>query len=100
MITLSVANAYPNKIAANTLWPRTVIATSALQILPGGEQLLAGSRRPAIVADAAYEILKKSPDSCSGHSFIDEEVLAAAGITDLSAYAYSPGHDLIPDLFM
>ena len=100
MITLSVSNAYPNKIAANTLWPKTVIATSALQILPGGEQLLAGSRRPAIVADAAYEILKKSPDSCSGHSFIDEEVLAAAGITDLSAYAYSPGHTLIPDLFM
>jgi len=100
MITLSAGRSYPGKIAANTLWPKTIIATAALQVLPGGEQLLTGSRQPSIVADAAYEILKKNPDTCSGNSFIDEEVLAATGITDFSGYAYSPGHTLIPDLFM
>lgn len=100
MITLSVSRQYQGKIAANTLWPKTIIATAALKILPGGEQLIPGSRHPEMVADAAFEILRKEPSSCTGHSFIDEEVLAAAGITDFTRYAVSPDQPLIPDLFM
>lgn len=100
MITLSAAKAHAGKLAANTLWPRTIIATAALKILPGGEALMNGSRRPEIVADAACEILKKEPSACSGNTFIDEEVLSLAGITDFSGYDFMPGHPLIPDLFM
>ena len=100
LITLSVAKAYPGKIAANTLWPKTVIATAALNILPGAEKLMAGSRHPSIMADAAFEILKREPAACSGRSFIDEELLAETGITDFSKYAFRPGNALIPDLFI
>ncbi len=58
------------------------------------------SRTPAILADAAYYILGKSSATCTGHTFLDEEVLAAEGITDLSAYAVVPGAPLYPDLFV
>jgi len=99
MITLGVAADEPS-IAANCLWPRTLIATAAVQNLLGGDAAMAASRTPEIVADAAYEILRREPSSASGQTFIDDEVLSAAGITDLDRYAASPGGDLGLDLFV
>ncbi|HMR93834.1 MAG TPA: NAD(P)-dependent oxidoreductase [Chitinophagaceae bacterium] len=87
-------------IASNALWPRTTIDTAAVRNLLGGEQLAKMSRTPQIVADAAFAILSKAPASCTGHTFIDEEVLAAEGITDLEKYAVVPGADLYTDLFV
>jgi citronellol/citronellal dehydrogenase len=88
------------KIAANTLWPRTTIATAAVQNLLGGEALVKMSRKPEIVADAAYYILTKPSDVCTGNFFIDEDVLAKEGITDLSAYSVVPGAHLYTDIFL
>ncbi len=88
------------KIAANTLWPRTTIATAAVRNLLGGETLINMSRTPDIIADAAYYILSKPSADCTGNCFIDEEVLAAEGITDLDKYAVVPGSKLYTDLFL
>jgi citronellol/citronellal dehydrogenase len=87
-------------IASNALWPRTTIATAAVKNLLGGEALARMSRTPAILADAAYFILDKQQLQYTGRTFIDEEVLAAEGITDLSGYAVEPGGQLYPDLFV
>ena len=87
-------------IAANTLWPRTTIATAAVNNLLGGEMLMKMSRTTDIIADAAYYILSKAAATCSGNSFIDEEVLAKEGITDLSKYSVVPGAQLYNDLFV
>jgi citronellol/citronellal dehydrogenase len=87
-------------IAANTLWPRTTIATAAVKNLLGGEMLINMSRKPEIVADAAFYILQKPSIECTGNSFIDEEVLAAEGITDLEKYSVVPGGKLYTDLFL
>lgn len=86
-------------IAVNTLWPRTVIATAALAML-GGLVKPEQCRKPEIVADAAHAILVRRSRDCTGHHFIDEEVLVEAGITDLSGYAAKPGTPLAPDLFV
>ncbi len=88
------------KIAANTLWPRTTIATAAVQNLLGGEALMKMSRTPDIIADAAFYILGKPSDQCTGNFFIDEAVLAAEGITDLAHYSVVPGAHLYTDLFL
>ncbi len=87
-------------IAANTLWPKTTIATAAVKNLLGGDALIKMSRKPEIMADAAYYILQKSSAECTGNTFIDEEVLAAEGITDLSKYAMVAGGRLYQDLFI
>jgi citronellol/citronellal dehydrogenase len=87
-------------IASNALWPRTTIATAAVQNLLGGEALIKMSRTPDIIADAAYHIFSQSSTECSGNCFIDEQVLAFAGITDLSSYAITPGGRLYNDLFI
>lgn len=87
-------------IAVNTLWPKTTIATAAVRNLLGGEALMKMSRKPEIMADAAYCIFEKSSLECTGNNFIDEDVLAAAGITDLSNYAVVAGGKLYPDLFI
>ena len=89
-----------DKIAANALWPRTTIATAAVKNLLGGEALIKMSRTPEILADAAYYILNQPPAECSGNLFIDEEVLAKEGITDLDKYAVVPGGQLYNDLFV
>lgn len=86
-------------IAVNALWPRTVIATAALAMLDGvvkPEQC----RTPEILADAAHAILCRDSRSCTGNFFIDEEVLAEAGINDLEGYAVRPGETLFADLFL
>ena len=87
-------------IAVNTLWPRTVIATAAVQNLLGGDEAVARSRTPEIMADAAYVILTRPSREFSGNFCIDDEVLASAGITDLSKYQHKPGADLLPDFFV
>jgi citronellol/citronellal dehydrogenase len=88
------------KIAANALWPKTTIATAAVQNLLGGEALINMSRTTDIIADAAYYILQKPSTECTGNTFIDEDVLAAEGITDLSKYSVVPGAKLYQDLFI
>ena len=87
-------------IAVNSLWPRTTIATAAVRNLLGGEALVNMSRKPEIIADAAFYILQKPSTECTGNCFIDEEVLALEGITDLEKYAVVPGGKLYTDLFL
>jgi citronellol/citronellal dehydrogenase len=86
-------------VAVNALWPRTVIATAALNLL-GGEETARHGRKPEVVADAAVAILRRDARACTGNFFIDEEVLHAEGVTDLGPYAVSPGAELMPDLFL
>jgi len=85
-------------VAVNALWPRTVIATAALAMIPGIE--VKNCRRPEIVADAAHAILTRDSRACTGNFFLDDEVLASEGVTDLSRYAVEPGAPLLPDLFL
>src|SRR5580698_6642577 len=87
-------------IAFNALWPRTVIATAAVQNLLGGEATIRGSRSPDIVADAAHVILSRPSREHTGQFFIDEDVLRSVGVTDFDKYATVPGADLISDLFV
>ncbi len=87
-------------IASNTLWPRTTIATAAVRNLLGGEMLVNMSRTPEILADSAFYILRRLSAECTGNTFIDEEVLAEEGITDLEKYAVKPGGKLYTDLFL
>ena len=87
-------------IAVNTLWPRTVIATAAVQNLLGGDDTIKGSRKPEIMADAAYAILTKPSRSFTGNFCIDDEVLRAAGVTDFDQYQSVPGAELLPDFFL
>ena len=87
-------------IAANCLWPRTLIATAAVQNLLGGDEAMLRARTPEIYADSAAEILRRDPRECTGNAYIDDEVLAEAGITDLDRYTAAPGADLALDLFV
>jgi citronellol/citronellal dehydrogenase len=87
-------------IAVNALWPRTAIATSAVKNLLGGDQAMKQSRKPEIVADAAYLILTSPSKVCTGNFFIDDEVLISHGITDLSKYSVVSGAKLIEDFFL
>ncbi len=85
-------------IAVNSLWPRTAIATAALQLIPGVD--VNRCRKPEILADAAYLILT-GPSSNSGNFYIDDELLAAHGVTDLEKYSVKPGtKNFIPDFFV
>ena len=85
-------------VAVNALWPRTIIATAALQLIPGVDT--GRARKPEIMADAAHWIFLQPSRQCSGHFFIDEEVLSKAGVTDLGKYAVDPSKTLAPDLFL
>jgi citronellol/citronellal dehydrogenase len=101
MIALGLAEELKKySIASNSLWPKTTIATAAVRNLLGGETLIKMSRHPEIMADAAYYIVTKPSAACTGNSFIDEEVLATEGITDLDHYAVTPGAKLYQDLFL
>ncbi|MGO1798607.1 MAG: SDR family oxidoreductase [Microbacterium sp.] len=104
MATLGIAAEFAaDGIAANTLWPRTTIATAAVQNLLGGDKVMAASRTPEIYADAAYAVLTKTAATYSGQSLIVEDVLEADGVTDLSGYAAVPGTPddrLFPDIFL
>ncbi len=89
-----------DRIAANALWPKTTIDTAAVRNLLGGEMLANMSRTVDILADAAYYILRQPSGECTGNLFIDEQVLAKEGITDLSKYSVVPGAQLYTDLFV
>jgi citronellol/citronellal dehydrogenase len=90
----------PEGIAVNALWPRTVIATAAVENLLGGAQTVRGSRTPEIMADAAHAILTRPSRECTGNFFIDEDLLRSAGMTDFAKYQVAPGAELIPDFFV
>ena len=86
-------------IAANALWPKTTIATAAVQNLLGGQMMMDASRTPEIVADAAHAVL--TSDGVTGQFLLDEDVLRDAGVTDFSGYAAVPGTtEFVPDLFL
>ena len=98
-VTLGLAAEFgPQGVAVNALWPRTVIATDAINMIPGVEA--AQCRRPEIVADAAHAILVRPSDGFHGHFLIDDDVLFAHGTTDFAQYAIEPGQRLLPDLFL
>jgi citronellol/citronellal dehydrogenase len=90
----------PRGIAVNSLWPKTMIATAAVENLLGGQAALAGCRHPSIVADAAHAILTRPSRELTGHFFIDEDVLREAGVTDFAPYAVDPNAPLAPDIFL
>jgi citronellol/citronellal dehydrogenase len=101
MIALGLAGELkPFNIAANALWPRTTIATAAVQNLLGGDALMQMSRKPEILADCVALMLQKPAATYTGQMLIDEAVFAAEGITDLSQYAVVPGGQLYNDLFI
>lgn len=89
-----------NGIASNCLWPRTTIATAAVQNLLGGDAMVAASRTPQIMADAAHAILTRPAREYTANTAIDDDVLAEEGITDLEQYAVTPGAQLAGDLFL
>ncbi|CTP91736.1 SDR family oxidoreductase [Xanthomonas graminis] len=99
LVTLGLAGEFgPQGVAVNALWPRTLIATEALNMIPG---VAAGNgRRPEIMADAAHAVLTRTAAGFHGQFLIDDEVLAAAGVIDLSGYALDPTQPLLPDLFL
>jgi citronellol/citronellal dehydrogenase len=104
MATLGIAAEFADDgIAANTLWPRTTIATAAVQYSLGGERMMKASRTPEIYADAAYEVLRRPSRERTGQTLVVEDVLEQAGVTDFSRYAAVPGtpdSELFPDIFL
>lgn len=100
MCTLGMAEELkPYGIAVNSLWPRTTIATAAVEVnFP--KEILQASRKPDIMADAAYEILKSDSHAVTGNFFIDEDFLKTRGVKDFSHYAMNPGAPLYTDLFL
>lgn len=99
MCVLGMAEEFRDRgVAVNALWPRTVIATAAINMIEGVKTEYC--RKPEILADAAHAILTRPSRDCTGQFLLDDEVLAAAGITDLDRYAVAPGNPLLPDLFL
>ena len=98
-VTLGLAGEFgPQGVAANALWPRTVIATDAINMIPGVDP--ARCRKPEIVADAAHAVLIRPAAGFHGRFLIDEEVLREAGASDFSRYALDAAQPLLPDLFL
>ena len=98
-VTLGLAGEFASRgIAINALWPRTIIATDALNMIPGIDP--ARCRKPAIVADAAHAVLVRPARERTGAFLIDEDVLREAGVRDFEGYAVEPGQPLLPDLFL
>jgi citronellol/citronellal dehydrogenase len=103
MLTLSLAQEYRRYgIAVNSLWPQTVIATAAVEFEGGGKSILEKGRIPAIMADAAYEVVRSENLSITGELLIDESVLRNSGVTDFDQYRYSDENTkpLMKDLFV
>jgi citronellol/citronellal dehydrogenase len=103
MVALGVAEEFRDRgVASNALWPRTIIATAAVQNLLGGDAAMARSRRPEIMADAAHAVLTRPAREATGNCYLDDEVLAEEGITDLAPYGYgeAAGEDLQLDIFL
>lgn len=101
MCVLGMAEEFREQgVAVNALWPATAIATSAVQNVLGGDQMVKRSRIVDICSDAAHVILTRDSKECTGNFFIDEDVLRDAGIEDMSKYAVEPGAELIKDFFI
>jgi citronellol/citronellal dehydrogenase len=101
MCVLGMAEEFREKgIAVNALWPRSVIATAAIAMIPGAAEETHRMRTSEIMADAAHAILTRDARTTTGNFFIDDEVLAEAGVTDLTRYAVKAGTELLPDLFL
>jgi citronellol/citronellal dehydrogenase len=101
MVVLGLAGELrPHGVAVNALWPRTTIATAAIKNLLGGEEVMRRSRRPAILADAAYAIFAKPARSFSGHFLIDDTFLAGEGVTDFEPYRVDRSVPLMADFFV
>lgn len=100
MCVLGMAEEFRERgIAVNALWPKTAIATAAVQNLLGGDEAMRCCRKPDIVSDAAYEILTRNSRDCTGNFFIDEDLVVAAG-KNVKDYAMTPGAELMPDFFL
>ncbi|GHB53161.1 SDR family oxidoreductase [Persicitalea jodogahamensis] len=104
MCVLGMAGEFKKQgVAFNALWPRTTIATAAVQNLLGGDGLMRRSRTPEIMADAAFHILSRDSRECTGNFFVDEEVLKAEGVTDFAKYRVDSNlsdEELMPDFFL
>ena len=103
LCVLGMAAEFKGKLAFNALWPKTTIATAAVNNALGGEAMMKRSRTPEIIADSALVIFNKDKAECTGNFFIDEELLKAEGTTDFSQYLYDPStkeEDLFPDFFV
>jgi citronellol/citronellal dehydrogenase len=102
LCTLGMAEEFrEDGIAFNALWPKTLVATAAVQNLLGGDEAMAHSRRPEIVADAAHAVLGRDSRMCTGNLYLVEDVLVQEGVTDLSAYSYGASDgELQADLFV
>jgi len=102
LCTLGMAEEFRDRgIAFNSLWPRTIIATAAVQNLLGGDQAMARSRKPELVADAAHAIVTSPSREATGNLFLAEDVLEQAGVTDFTQYAYTDSpEEPIPDLYV
>ena len=99
MCVIGMSEEFKNDgLAVNALWPKTIIDTAALRLVPGIDS--EASRDPNIMADAAYSILTKDSKTCSGNFFLDEEVLRSDGVTDFSDYMVNPNKTPTPDLFL
>ncbi len=103
LVTLGMAAEFKGKVAFNSLWPRTIIATAAIEFAVGNADMMRNARKPSIMADAAAAILSRDFKTCTGNYFIDDAVLAEEGVTDFTAYKVDPTIDdrsLIPDFFI
>lgn len=102
MLSMGMAEEFKHYgIVVNTLWPKTLIATAAIEFEVGGPKMMAQGRKPEIMADAAVSILGRHADRMTGQTLIDEDVLRADGVTDFEPYRYQPGDKpLMPDLFL
>lgn len=100
LCVLGMAGEFKGRIGVNALWPRTVIDTSAVKNLLGGDPLIARARKPEIMADAAHAILTRDAKTTTGNYYIDEDVLRAEGVKDLGPYSVVPGADLLDDFFL
>jgi citronellol/citronellal dehydrogenase len=99
MCVLGMAEEYRGKVAFNALWPRTAIATAAIEMI-GGEAMMKRSRKVEIMSDAAHAILVRPYRECTGNFFVDDEVLAAEGVKDFERYAVDPSVEPMTDFFL
>jgi citronellol/citronellal dehydrogenase len=103
LCTLGMASEFKGKVAFNSLWPKTIIATAAIEFAVGNAQMMQLGRKASIMADAAAAILQKDAKTVSGHFYIDEDVLRAEGVTDFTEYRVNPNtpeNQLLPDFFI
>ena len=103
LVTLGMAAEFKGKVAFNSLWPRTIIATAAIEFAVGNADMMRNARKPSIMADAAAAILSRDSKSCTGNYFIDDAVLEEEGVKDFASYKVDPSVDdrsLIPDFFI